>query len=382
MKPGTLRHLALAVALTLALSLACSAPLELLKATPTAEPPPPTETAEPTATMPPAERVQLDPCTLLSEQEVGSLLGEAAQAQPSMGTGGCTYVLQASDPTKTAQVVLSAAQGNEAKALTMLSMGLLAGFSGDSEIQSKFQAVNDQLPDLTLQQTVTRLAELFRGTGVDLTQADGPDGNATWLVYTNESFAQGTLILVRGDTYVSLTQIGGDMGVAHEKLGDLANTAYDRLPASFYVADEEGNGSFSFSIGGEDEAAPTAAPEPTQPPTEGCVPVLLSPSEGAALDNGCSDHSDPMTWQFSWSACPASQGYAVYVIGSIATIPVIDAQTTATTFTHESVSYVSGPNQLGWRWKVRAMQNGVWGEWSPESTFDVEPVDTDCGTGI
>ncbi len=386
MKPDTVKHLALTVLLTLVFTSACNAPSQLSKAgdTPTAQPPRATETKQATATEAAAERLQLDPCSLLSDQEVGAVLGGAVQAQPAMGTGGCTYMLPSDDPSQMVQVVISAAQGGEAKAFTALSMGLLAGFSGDPEMRAKFEAVNNQLPDLTLQETVTRLSELFRGSGVDLVEADGPDGHAVWLVYSIESYSQGTLILVRDDTYVSLTQIGGDMGAAFDKLGELGNTVFDRLPAAFYVMDEEGTGDFSFSIGGEEDETPTAPPEPTlppEPPSEGCVPAPLAPANGGTMDNGCTNHSDRMTWEFTWSACPASQDYGIYVIGSNATVPAIDDHTASTSYLRESTGYVANQNRSLWRWKVRAMQNGVWGDWSPESLFKVEPVDTDCGAG-
>jgi len=34
--------------------------------------------------------------------------------------------------------------------------------------------------------------------------------------------------------------------------------------------------------------------------------------------------------------------------------------------------------RFGWIWKVRAKINGSWADWSPERTFDVEPLNTDC----
>jgi hypothetical protein len=295
-----------------------------------------------------------------------------------MGTGGCVYVLQTEDPSAMVQLALSAAQGNEAKAFTVLSMGLLAGFSGDPEIQDEFEKVNSQLPDLTLTESVTRLAELFRGTDVNLVEADGPEEHATWLVYENEYYSQGTLILVRGDEYVSITQIGGDMAVASEQLGNLGDTVFGRLPPSFYMVDEDGDGSFSLSLGGDDEPTPTVALEPTLPPTQGCVPVILAPPEGATLDNGCTNMTDPIAWEFDWSECPAAQDYGLFVIGANATKPILDVRTPNTSYSYEGHGYIADQNRLGWRWRVRAMQNGVWGEWTPESMFDVKPLDTDC----
>lgn len=388
MKPNKTLTFALMVFLTLAFTLACGTLSELTvgKEVPPTEPPPTalppaTKAPEPTVVDQTAERVQLDPCSLLTEEEVGAVLGGPVQNQPSMGTGGCVFLLQSEDPSVMVQLALSAAQGNEAKAFTVLSLGLLAGFSGDPEIQAGFEEVNSQLPDLTLMETVSRMAELFRGTGVSMTEADGPGEHATWLVYEDEFYSQGTLILVRGEEYVSMTQIGGDMVVAFEQLGSLGGTIFDRLPESFYILDEDGDGSFSFGLGEKDEPVPTVAPEPTFPPMEGCVPEIVSPSEGATLDNGCTSRSDPITWEFEWLECPGAQNYDLFVIGSSATIPIIDDRTPNTNYQFQSSGYIVDQNRLGWRWKVRAMQNDVWGEWTPERTFDIEPLDTDCTAG-
>jgi hypothetical protein len=380
MKPNRTLPFALMVILTLAFTLACNASSEFTagEEVPPTEPPPPTEAPESTDVEPPAERVQLDPCSLLTEEEVGAVLGGPVQIQPSMGTGGCVYLLQSEDPSVMVQLALSAAQGNEAKAFTVLSLGLMAGFSGDPEMQAGFEEVNSQIPDLTLLETVSRMAELFRGTGVNLIEADGPGEHATWMVYEDEYYSQGTLILVRGEEYVSLTQIGGEMAVAFEQLGNLGGTVFDRLPESFYMLDEDGDGSFSFSLSEEDEPTPTVPPQPTVPPTAGCVPEMVSPSKEMLMDNGCSDQSDTEDWEFEWSTCPGASSYALFVMGATATIPVIDIQTNNTSFERQSVGYIADQNRLGWSWKVRAMQNDVWGEWTPEGTFDVEPLDTDC----
>ena len=385
MKPKTIHIVTLFVILTVVGSLGCNAlsNLTVEEGVPPTDPPstepiPPTETPEPVVEEEPVERVQLDPCTLLTEDEAGEVLGGSVQIQPSMGTGGCVYMLQTDDPTALVQLALSAAQGNEAKALTVLSLGLLAGFSGDPEIQAGFEEVNSQIQDMTLLEVVIKMAELFRGTGINVIEADAPGEHATWLVYEDDFFSQGTLILVRGDEYVSMTQMGGDMEVAFEELGNLGGTIFDRLPASFYMLDEDGDGSFSLGMGEDSDSMPTVAPEPTLPPLAGCVPQMLIPIEGAVLDNGCSDFSEPIVWDFEWSECPEAQSYALYVTGPNATVPVVDTQVSTTNFQHQSTGYIVEQNSLGWRWKVRAMQNGEWGEWSPEQLFDIEPPDTDC----
>jgi hypothetical protein len=108
------------------------------------------------------------------------------------------------------------------------------------------------------------------------------------------------------------------------------------------------------------------------------VPQLISPEEGAILDNGRRDGSDPILWDFDWSDCQGTTAYHLYVIGANASIPVIDDPAlTESSFHFTSQGYIADINRFDWRWKVRAQVDGVWGDWSPERTFDVEPVDTD-----
>jgi virginiamycin B lyase len=246
---------------------ACGAPTSPAQATEplASEPPPPAATTIlPTE---PVERVQLDPCTLLSAAEVEPILGGPVEAQPAIGTGGCSYVLNSGDMAGMVQLALTAAQGEEAKTLTLLGIGFLAGFSGDPNISAEFEALNDELPELSLLELVNRLADLFQGTGVDVTRIEEPYGDGVWLLYQTEAYAQGTLILVRGNEYVSLTQIGGDMTSAAERLGGLGDLVFERLPANFYLLDEDGDGSFSIELGGEEQEAnegPTATAKPTE----------------------------------------------------------------------------------------------------------------------
>jgi M6 family metalloprotease-like protein len=61
--------------------------------------------------------------------------------------------------------------------------------------------------------------------------------------------------------------------------------------------------------------------------------------------------------------------------------PVIDTVTTLCWHHREDDAYVIDGNRWGWKWKVRAKVDGVWGPWSEEWTFDLEPLDSDC-TGV
>lgn len=128
----------------------------------------------------------------------------------------------------------------------------------------------------------------------------------------------------------------------------------------------------------DNNSTPTS-PSPPPPVLQACVPTQTSPVAGAILDNGCTDHSDTIRWDFDWTDCTGAQNYHLWVNGRTAQNPVIDDDTlTESAFRETSNGWIAESNGRGWRWRVRAKQNGVWGEWTPERTFDVETVNTDC----
>jgi hypothetical protein len=57
---------------------------------------------------------------------------------------------------------------------------------------------------------------------------------------------------------------------------------------------------------------------------------------------------------------------------------MFDTSTTQSSFQFvECGSYIIPGNASGWRVRLCAMVDGVWGNWSGEYNFDVEPVNTD-----
>jgi len=109
-------------------------------------------------------------------------------------------------------------------------------------------------------------------------------------------------------------------------------------------------------------------------------PTLISPQNGAVLDNGCKDHSDSIEWDFDWSDVPGATKYHIYVILENAVNPVIDAITTASSYHYSSLgAYIEDAHRFNLTWKVRAgNDSSEWSEWSEVRYFDVEPLDTDC----
>ncbi len=113
----------------------------------------------------------------------------------------------------------------------------------------------------------------------------------------------------------------------------------------------------------------------------GTFPVLVSPLQGAVLDNGCQSAppNGSIEWDFSWTPVPDAQAYELYVKHTESNIPVIDVTDLTSTSFHSSEpgDYITEANRYGWTWKVRARVNGVWTAWSQERSFDVVPPN-DC----
>jgi hypothetical protein len=113
------------------------------------------------------------------------------------------------------------------------------------------------------------------------------------------------------------------------------------------------------------------------------APQLISPEDGAILDNGRTDRLDNVIWDFDWSEVTNATLYHIYVIHQGAQYPVIDCLVYESSYHHESISsYIINENRFDWRWKVRGCRvdnsgSYVYGPWSEERTFDAEPVNTD-----
>jgi hypothetical protein len=115
------------------------------------------------------------------------------------------------------------------------------------------------------------------------------------------------------------------------------------------------------------------------PPLAPPAPTLISPANGAVMDNGCKDRSNGITWDFDWSDVPGATAYHLRVWRNPA-LPVInDMNVPSSSFHYDSPqTYVINSNLNGWRWRVRAKVHGTWGPWSIVRSFRVERLNTDC----
>jgi len=109
------------------------------------------------------------------------------------------------------------------------------------------------------------------------------------------------------------------------------------------------------------------------------APKLISPVNGAVMDNGCQDKSNGVTWDFDWSDVPGATAYHIKVWKNPA-LPVVNKMDVATSDYHydSPQTYIINSNLTGWRWQVRAKAGGVWGPWSKIGYFSVERLNADC----
>lgn len=130
---------------------------------------------------------------------------------------------------------------------------------------------------------------------------------------------------------------------------------------------------------GEPDNACSLTDEP-EPPLS-CVPLLLSPDEGAIMPNGEIDSNGKCTVgrtslarveEFDWTDVPGATMYHLYVKGTTATYPWIDIDTPQSWYQKQQGGCVYDENRFNWIWKVKAYVNGQWCDYSPERHFDFE----------
>lgn len=118
--------------------------------------------------------------------------------------------------------------------------------------------------------------------------------------------------------------------------------------------------------------------------TKAKVPVLVSPEDGAEdLDNSClpvdGEQTDSIEWDFEWEVCPGATKYNIRCKNLNAQNPVLDVEVDTNSYHHTNSGIIPEENRRFWGWKVRAAdEQGVWGPWSEEWFFSVEPLGTDC----
>lgn len=122
-----------------------------------------------------------------------------------------------------------------------------------------------------------------------------------------------------------------------------------------------------------------ACAAPTAPTAVSTIPELLSPRDGAVLDNGCASRADGITWEFDWSDVPHAARYHLLVQHLGSSLPVIDTFTASSSYQHAATgAYIIESNRFDWQWKVEAEVDNAFRGYSPAAAFSVEPLSADC----
>ena len=111
---------------------------------------------------------------------------------------------------------------------------------------------------------------------------------------------------------------------------------------------------------------------------ESKIPQLLSPRAREVMDNGCTDRSDSIVWDFDWADIPGATEYNLYIKHKGSKYSFVDVDTTRSSYHYVGRgSYIVNRNRFDWGWKVRAYVDGQWYDYSNTRYFNVEPVNTD-----
>ena len=110
-----------------------------------------------------------------------------------------------------------------------------------------------------------------------------------------------------------------------------------------------------------------------------CIPAQIAPENAAVMDNGCTNRENGISWEFDWDDCPAAEQYSIHIDHPSLEQP-LDRDLPVSAFSLLEERLIPEESRIGWTWRVRAMVNGIWGNYGPDRTFDVERVNTDCVT--
>jgi hypothetical protein len=97
---------------------------------------------------------------------------------------------------------------------------------------------------------------------------------------------------------------------------------------------------------------------------------LVSPQEGAVLALVGSKFS---SWTFKWEPVNEATLYQLLVQRNGSAEPLVNVQVRTSTFSRRDIPAFMENEFKGWTWKVRALVNDQWTDWSEERTFSVGP---------
>lgn len=107
------------------------------------------------------------------------------------------------------------------------------------------------------------------------------------------------------------------------------------------------------------------------------VPTIIEPTNGAVLDNGCTNGTDGTTWTFKWTEVPNADSYQLYIGYALFDDYFLNGKEVFGS-SHDLIIN-SAVVEQDFYVKIRAkFSDGTFSEWSAPVYFTDEPANTDC----
>jgi hypothetical protein len=170
--------------------------------------------------------IELDPCSILTRQQVETVLGVALTGEPAQQLMSCSYA------GETFSMVVTAGQNEDAKDTIMVSLDLLFMFLPMDDAIQQIEEMEAMIENLSVSDMVQRSLPIYEAAGF-VFQSLSEFGEETYWGWSD--FGGGMLIHVDGSTLVSLTLIGMEGQVAREAAVSVLPMLVASLPIRFTI---------------------------------------------------------------------------------------------------------------------------------------------------
>jgi hypothetical protein len=261
--------------------------------------PPATAAAQPTAV--------LDPCSLVTQAEVETILAEPA-GPPNSSNGGCNFT-NAKDSLYAFSV--AAAQGEQAGGI-LQGQAMLLGFAGAPLDAARMEKLKLQSAALDFKGFFGELVAAAEGLPTIQARliADDASDIVYWVWISAQTRRQGAYVAVRGSTLVSINLVVADTKSEESMLAAssaLAGSIFDRLPPRFILALPTAQPTSAVPPTALPPELPTAIPTPTW--VGMAAPGLTFPENGAVFDYY------PRNLTLQWTPVQGAAKYVVEIEG-------------------------------------------------------------------
>lgn len=177
------------------------------------------------------EPVTINPCDLVSAEQVQSVLGEAAHGTYDASLAVCVF---ASSSNVANRFVVVTTQGELSKVITMAALQNEITQLGDTNAQQMYDALYPRINSLSLVDLSNQINNIEATMGAQVTPIPNLGDNAFWV--WKEAGKVAHLAVIRRDQEASLTVLGQDFATAQASLMPIMTDLLTNLPPNFVLA--------------------------------------------------------------------------------------------------------------------------------------------------